>query len=80
MIILPRRPLSTPGKVVSAFVDKAASLSDHPQPGKVVREVDDPNLREVSVHSWRMVSHLRNQKIYVVTLIHKRRNVGAEDI
>lgn len=67
-------------KVMRAIADKAASLTDQPQPGKMVREVNDPNLREVSVYSWRMVIHLRNQQIYIVTLIHKRRNVAAEDI
>lgn len=67
-------------KVAQAIVEKAASLADQSRPGKMVREVNDTNLREVSVHSWRMVIHLRNQQIYIVTLIHKRRNVAAEDI
>ena len=47
---------------------------------KVVSALNDPILREVSAHSWRIVYHLRNQRVYIVTLIHKRRLVSTIDL
>lgn len=66
--------------VIRDILDKAASISEHPYTGKVVSELNDPNLREVSAHSWRIVYHLRNQQVYIVTLIHKRRMVSTIDL
>lgn len=65
--------------VTRDILNKAASLSELPNTGKVVREVNDPNLREVSIHSWRVIYHLRDQQVYIVTLIHKRRMVSNQD-
>jgi toxin ParE1/3/4 len=66
--------------VTQDILNKAATLANMPPlSGKVVREVSDESLREISIHSWRIIYHLRDQQIYIITLVHKRRMVTPED-
>jgi toxin ParE1/3/4 len=56
------------------------TLAEPPRPGRKVPEINDPDLREVSAYSWRIIYHLRNNSAFVVTLIHKRRQPGEQDL
>jgi plasmid stabilization system protein ParE len=47
--------------------------------GKVVPEVNDEHLREVHAHAWRIIYHVRNRDVFVIAVIHKRRQLSAED-
>jgi toxin ParE1/3/4 len=67
-------------RVISAIVDKAGTLAELPRLGKVVPEADDPDLREIGVHSWRVIYHLRDHRASIVTVVHKRRQLVDEDI
>ena len=58
---------------------KADSLAEPPRLGRKVPEVNDPDLREISAYSWRIIYLLRNNSVFIVTLIHKRRQPGVED-
>ena len=49
------------------------------RPGRKIPEVNDPDLREISAYSWRIIYLLRNNSVFIVTLIHKRRQPGVED-
>jgi plasmid stabilization system protein ParE len=51
-----------------------------PRPGRTVPEINDPDLREISAYSWRIICYLRNGTVFIVTLIHKRRQPGVEDL
>lgn len=59
---------------------KADTLAEPPRPGRTVPEINDPDLREIPAYSWRIIYHLRNGTVFIVTLIHKRRLPGAEDL
>lgn len=59
---------------------KADSLAEPPRPGRKVPEVNDPDLREISAYSWRIIYLLRNNSVFIVTLIHKRRQPGTQDL
>lgn len=67
-------------RVVAAIVEKTATLSESPRIGKVVPEVQDEQLREIHVHSWRVLYHLRSHQIYIVTVVHKRQHINEQDI
>jgi toxin ParE1/3/4 len=67
-------------KVAREIVRKADTLAEPPRTGRTVPEVNDPDLREISAYSWRIIYHLRNDRVFIVTLIHKRRQPGAEDL
>jgi plasmid stabilization system protein ParE len=66
--------------VVRELLRKADTLTDLPQLGRVVPELNDVQLREIPCYSWRILYHLRHGRIYIVTLVHKRRQLGAEEI
>lgn len=66
--------------VVREIVNRAAALSDTPFVGRTVPELNDPDIREVSVHSWRIIYQLRGNDLYIVTLIHRRRAPAPEDL
>lgn len=65
--------------VVREVLRKADTLTDLPQLGRVVPELNDEQLREIPAYSWRILYHLRHNHIYIVTLVHKRRQLGADD-
>ncbi len=67
-------------RVVREILHKTnTTLTEPPRPGRKVPEVNDPDLREISAYSWRIIYLLRNNSVFIVTLIHKRRQPGAED-
>lgn len=59
---------------------KAEALAEPPRIGRKVPELNDPQLREISAYSWRIIYHLREGNVFIVTLIHKRRQPGAADL
>lgn len=66
--------------VTQGLVQKTQAALQIPLIGKKVAEVADDNLREISVYSWRILYHTQHDKIYVTTLVHKRRNLQAQEI
>ena len=67
-------------RVSREILRKADALAEPPRPGRKVPEVNDPNLREISAYSWRIIYHLRNDSVFIVTLIHKRRQPGTQEL
>jgi plasmid stabilization system protein ParE len=57
-----------------------ATLPETPRVGRIVPELSDPDIREVPVHAWRVIYQLRGADLYVLTLVHKRRAPGPEDL
>jgi toxin ParE1/3/4 len=67
-------------RVVHEMRLKADALTETPQLGRIVPELDDPNVREIPAYSWRILYHLRERRVFVITIIHKRRQPGGADI
>jgi len=67
-------------RVVREILRKADTLAEPPHPGRKAPELNDPHLREIPAYSWRILYHLREGQVFVVTLVHKRRQPGAEDL
>ncbi|HMV71262.1 MAG TPA: type II toxin-antitoxin system RelE/ParE family toxin, partial [Pseudomonadales bacterium] len=59
---------------------RAAALPDTPRIGRRVPELDDPDIREVPAHSWRVIYQLRGNTVFIVTLVHRRRAPVPEDL
>jgi toxin ParE1/3/4 len=66
--------------VTQAIVLKTQKVLQIPLVGKKVAEVADDNLREISLYSWRILYYIQHDKVYVLTLVHKRRNLQASEI
>ena len=47
---------------------------------RVVPELADMSIREVPVHAWRVIYQVRDNAIFIVTLVHKRRAPAADEL
>ena len=61
-------------KVANEITAKSEALESFPSMGRVVEELNDPNLREIIVYSYRLIYQISNESIEIVTLVHSRRN------
>ncbi len=43
-------------------------------------EQGDPNIRKLSLYSYRIIYEIKNQNIFILAVVHKRRDMKAEDI
>lgn len=66
--------------VVRDILARTAALPDTPRIGRRVPELDDPDIREVPAHSWRVIYQLRGNTVFIVTLVHRRRAPVPEDL
>ena len=66
--------------VVREIVHRANLIESAPRGGRVVPELADMSIREVPVSSWRVIYQLRDDAIFIVTLVHKRRAPAPEDL
>lgn len=69
-------------KVSADIVSKVHNVLSLPHNalGKKVPEFNQDDLREISIHAWRVIYHAQEQKKFVITLIHKRRELSVDDI
>ena len=67
-------------KIVKGMTSKAETLMNLPNLGKVTPEMQDPLIREISAYSWRIIYHKRQDNILVLTVVHKRRQLGHDEI
>jgi plasmid stabilization system protein ParE len=58
---------------VDAALDLAGSIVEQPLIGRIVPELDDPNIRERFLYSYRMLYAIAPERIEIVALIHGRR-------
>ena len=65
-------------KVANEITAKSEALESFPSMGRVVEELNDPNLREIIVYSYRLIYQISNESIEIVTLVHSRRNISPD--
>lgn len=63
--------------VVEKMLATAASLNHFPQAGRVVPELNQPDLRERFVYSYRLIYRIEPQRILVTAVIHGKRLLEA---
>lgn len=61
-------------KVSQDIVDKSGQLENFPLMGRVVPEIEDTNIREIFIYSYRLIYEVISGSIQVLALIHGRRN------
>jgi addiction module RelE/StbE family toxin len=68
-------------KVAADLVTQTnTSLSLQQDIGKKVPEFNRDDLREIHIHSWRVIYHIQTNRKFVLTLFHKRRDLTSGDI
>jgi plasmid stabilization system protein ParE len=66
-------------KVTQEITLESLSLEEFPRIGRVAPEVGDDNVREFSLYSYRIIYEIMNGYVYVFPVVHKRRDLKAED-
>jgi toxin ParE1/3/4 len=65
-------------KVVNDIVDKSDYLANFPNLGRKVEEMDDDNLREVIVYSYRMIYRVVEDGVNILAIVHCKRTLTGE--
>ncbi len=60
--------------VATRILKLARDLSHAPYIGRMVPEVDDPNIRERFAYSYRLIYWIRETRITIVAVIHGKRS------
>lgn len=61
-------------KVIRNIIEKSEILEDFPKMGKVVTELGNSSIREISIYSYRMIYEITLSGIFILALVHKRQN------
>ena len=67
-------------KVVQGIRENADVLDEFPAIGRVVPEIRDNNVRELSLYSYRIIYETRSGNVFVLAVVHKRMNLTAVDV
>ena len=63
--------------VVGKIVEMGKSLSQFPESGRIVPEIDDPAIRERFVYSYRVIYRVETDRLLIVAVVHGRRLLRA---
>jgi toxin ParE1/3/4 len=61
-------------KVVQDIIEKSEGLNDFPAIGRTVPELEDPDIRELIVYSYRLIYKVTSGRVEVLTLIHGKQD------
>ena len=67
-------------KVTQDIRDKTDVLDELPKIGKKVPELNDETVRELSLYSYRIIYEIKKQDVFVLAVVHKRRDLKVGDI
>ena len=67
-------------KVSQDIIEKSEVLDRLPRSGRVVPELGHPDVREIAAYSYRVIYEIRDPDIYVLTVVHKRRDIQPDSI
>ena len=67
-------------KVIQDIVAKTGILHNTPRIGKQVSEVGNEAVRELSLYSYRILYEISNTDIFILAIVHKRRDFKSEEI
>jgi len=63
--------------LVRRIRDRARSLEELAERGRVVPELDDPKVRELLIGNYRLIYEISNESIHILGLIHGARDLAA---
>lgn len=66
--------------VITDITEKVEILRDLPRLGRVVPEIAEENVREIGLHSYRIVYELIGETLYIHGVIHRRRHLKPDDL
>ena len=67
-------------KVSEEIVESSETLASSPRRGRIVPELEDDNVREIFLYSYRLIYEIVEPDIYILALVHGKRNISSSDI
>lgn len=67
-------------KVVHDIREKIEELNDLPKLGRIVPELNEEDVRELFLYSYRIIYEIKDEVIFVLAVVHQRRNLKDENI
>ena len=61
-------------KAIQTIVEKTEKLDDFPEIGRVVPEIDDPNIRELFVYSYRLIYEISPEGLEILAIVHGKKD------
>ena len=61
-------------QVVKNIVEKTETLNDFPEIGRTVPELNEKNIRELMIYSYRLVYEVKGGDVEIVAIIHGKRD------
>lgn len=66
--------------VVRNIVAKSDTLQAFPEIGRIVPEIDDPNVREVFIYSYRLIYEVRPDRVDILAIVHGRQDFSDANL
>ena len=67
-------------KVSEEIVEASETLSTLPRRARIVPETDEDTVREIFLYTYRILYEIIDQDVYILAIIHGRRNISSADI
>jgi addiction module RelE/StbE family toxin len=61
--------------VVTKIIELSRSLESLPNRGRIVPELEDQNIRELFVYSYRLIYQIRKDTILILAVVHGKRQL-----
>jgi toxin ParE1/3/4 len=61
-------------RVTDDIIAKTEKLNDFPEIGRMVAELQETNIRELIIYSYRLLYEIKPQKIEILAIIHGKRD------
>lgn len=66
--------------VVQNIVDKSESIEQFPRSGRVVPEINDPDVREIFIYSYRLIYEIKPNSVGILAIVHGRRDFSNSNL
>lgn len=67
-------------KVTQDIREKMYGLDELPRIGRIVSELNNENVRELSLYSYRIIYEIKDKVIFILAVVHQRRDLKGEDV
>ena len=64
-------------QVAQNIVEKTETLNDFPEIGRIVPELDQKNIRELMIYSYRLVYEVKSKDVEIIAIIHGKRDFST---
>jgi toxin ParE1/3/4 len=67
-------------KVIREIIECVSTISDMPERGRIVPEINEKEIRETFIYSYRLIYQFTKESITILAVIHSSRNIAVSDI